>query len=86
MRQVEPRPEYAEVPDGRGIAERDPHWDALARPGTLPAAYLPPAVARQQTGWRRAAVWLLVALLVSATSGGVCLTYGPGELFRLLAR
>ena len=29
------RPEYATVPDGRDVAELDPHWAELARPGAL---------------------------------------------------
>ncbi len=79
-------PEYAAVPDGRDVAEPDPHWQELRPAGSLPAAYLPAAMPGQQRGWRRVAVWVLVAMLTSAASGGVCLTYGPGELFRLLER
>lgn len=79
-------PEYAAVPDGRDVAELDPHWNELAAPGTLPSAYLPASMPGQQTGWRRGAAWVLIVLLVSAASGGVCLTYGPGELFRLFAQ
>ncbi|MCU1693814.1 MAG: hypothetical protein JWM64_2905 [Frankiales bacterium] len=77
------RPEYATVPDGRDVAEVDPHWAELATPGTLPTSYLPPAVAGQQHGWRKVAAWVLIVLMTSAATGGVCLTYGPGELFAL---
>ena len=28
-------------------------------------------------GWRRPAAWVLVVMFLSATSGGICLTYGP---------
>ena len=79
------RPEYAAVPDGRDAAEVDPHWQDLQRlpAGALPAAYLPPSMPGQATGWRRGAAWVLIVMLVSATAGGVCLTYGPGELFAL---
>jgi hypothetical protein len=76
--------EYAEVPDVETGAELDPHWQELATSTSMvPTSYLPAAVAGQQTGWRRGAAWVLIGLLVSATAGGVCLTYGPYELFRL---
>ena len=77
------RPEYAAVPDGRDVAELDPHWRELQTPHGLPTAYLPPAMPGQQTGWRRVAAWVLIVMLTSAAAGGVCLTYGPDELFGL---
>lgn len=77
------RTEYDAVPaDGDGGV--DPHWLELQRPGALPTAYLPPATGGPQAPWRRAAAWVLIALLLTVTAGGVCLTYGPAELFRLL--
>lgn len=81
-------PEYDEVPAVPADAELDPHWQELVagRTSPLPVAYLPSAMAGQQTGWRRVAAVVLITLLVSATAGGVCLTYGPGELFALLSR
>ena len=82
----EHRAEYDEVPDARDAGEVDPHWQELLRPGTLPAAYLPPSMPGPQTAWRRGAAWVLIACLVTVTAGGVCLTYGPAELFRLLDR
>ena len=80
------RAEYDEVPDARDAVEVDPHWQELLRPGTLPAAYLPPSMPCPQSAWRRGAAWVLIAALVTVTAGGVCLTYGPAELFRLLDR
>jgi hypothetical protein len=78
------RSEYADVPSADADAELDPHFADLARPTSLvPSSYLPAAVAGQQSGWRRGAAWVLIALLVTVTAGGVCLTYGPYELFRL---
>ena len=83
------RPEYALVPDGRDAGEVDPHWQALVQQSgrggsTLPSSYLPPSMPGQVHGWRRVAVWVLVVMLTSAAAGGVCLTYGPDELFALL--
>ncbi len=80
------RTEYDEVPDARDAGEVDPHWQQLLRPGTLPTAYLPPSMPGPQSAWRRGAAWVLIACLVTVTAGGVCLTYGPAELFRLLDR
>ncbi len=77
------RPEYAAVPDGRDAVEVDPHFAALGRSSSLPTSYLPAAVAGQQHGWRKVAAWVLIVLMTSAATGGVCLTYGPGELFAL---
>lgn len=80
------RPEYDDVPAAPADAELDPYWQQLVgeRISLLPTAYLPSAMAGQQSGWRRGAALVLITLLVSATAGGVCLTYGPQELFRLL--
>jgi hypothetical protein len=77
--------DYADVPAAGRDAELDPHFQELAaRTSMVPTSYQPATVAGQQQGWRRAAAWALIALLVTATAGGVCLTYGPAELFRLL--
>jgi hypothetical protein len=77
------RTEYADVPSADG-AEVDPHWIALQQGSNLPGSYLPAIVPGQQVGWRRVAVWVLIVMLVSVTTAGVCLTYGPDELFRFL--
>ena len=77
---------YAGVPAARADAEIDPYWQQLtaSNPGLLPGSFLPPAMPGSHAPWRRVGAGLLVALLVTATEGGVCLTYGPDELFRLL--
>ena len=82
------RPEYDEVPAVPTDAELDPHWAELTagRTSLLPLAYLPSAMPGVQTGWRRYAAIVVIAMLVSATAGGVCLTYGPGELISLVRR
>ena len=80
------RSEYAEVPDAADLREVDPHWQQLQVAGSLPVSYLPPAMPGRHAPWRRAAALVLVGLLLSATAGGICLTYGPHELFRLLER
>lgn len=80
------RAEYDEVPDAADVREVDPHWQELLRPGTLPTSYLPPSMPGPVSGWRRGAAWVLIAALVTVTAGGICLTYGPAELFRLIDR
>ena len=79
-------PEYDAVPAVPADAELDPHWAELTagRTSLLPVAYLPSAMPGQQSGWRRGAALVLITMLVSATAGGICLTYGPGELFSLV--
>jgi len=80
------RSEYDEVPAVPLDAEVDPHWAELAptRPDQVPQSYLPAAMAGRQPTWRKASAVVLIAMFVAATTGGVCLTYGPGELFALL--
>ncbi len=80
------RSEYDEVPAVPRDAELDPHWAELApsRPDLVPASYLPAAMPGEQPAWRKASAVVLIAMFVTATTGGVCLTYGPGELFALL--
>ena len=80
------RTEYDEVPDAADVPEVDPHWLELRGATTLPTSYLPPGMPGPQPRWRKAAAWGLIALLTTATAGGVCLTYGPAELFRLLGQ
>ena len=78
------RAEYSDVPDAREVRDVDPHWQELFVHSALPASYLPPSMPAQQHGWRRVAAWVLIAMITSTTAGGICLTYGPGELFALL--
>ena len=67
-------------------AEVDPHWLALQGGSTLPTSYLPPSTGGPQPGWRKAAAWGLIVMITTTTAGGICLTYGPAELFRLIGR
>ena len=78
------RSEYDDVPDAAGVREVDPHWRELQISSTLPTSYLPAAMPGPQARWRRTAAWVLIVMLLTVTAGGVCLTYGPAELFRLL--
>ncbi len=78
------RSEYDEVPDAADALEVDPHWQELQVTGLLPTSYLPATMPGPQPRWRRTAAWVLIVLLLTVTAGGVCLTYGPAELFRLL--
>lgn len=80
------RAEYADVPDlDREAPQVDPHWQDLQLHSGLPAAYLPPSVPGHQTGWRRGAAWVLIVMITTTTAGGICLTYGPAELFHFLS-
>jgi hypothetical protein len=78
------RSEYDDVPDAADVREVDPHWQELQVTGPLPTSYLPATMPGPQPRWRRTAAWVLIGLLTTVTAGGVCLTYGPAELFRLL--
>lgn len=78
------RVEYDLVPDAVDVPEVDPHWLELQRPGQLPTSYLPTTMSGPQARWRRTSAWVLIAMLVATTAGGVCLTYGPDDLFRLI--
>lgn len=78
------RSEYDEVPAAVGSWEVDPHWQELQLTGALPTSYLPAIMPGRQPRWRRTAAWVLIVLLLTVTAGGVCLTYGPAELFHLL--
>ena len=76
--------EYADIPAVGRDGEVDPHWQELQQPTGLPTSYLPPAMPGQHPRWRKVSAVVLIAMFATATAGGVCLTYGPGELFRLL--
>jgi len=71
--------EHVEVPDVDDDAEIDPWWQASREGWTLPMAYLPPAMGGRQAGWRKVAAWVLISVFLTATTGGICLTYGPGH-------
>ncbi|MCU1672792.1 MAG: hypothetical protein JWN77_905 [Frankiales bacterium] len=71
---------YADVPEVPRDAEVDPHWQELRGLGWgLPEAYMPPAMAGHRSGWMRIAAWVLITVFLTATTGGICLTYGPGN-------
>jgi hypothetical protein len=77
------RPEYDDVPAVPADAVPDEHVAALlSSPTAVPAAYLPAAMSGPVAPWRRWAAVVLLTLLVTVTAGGICLTYGPEELFR----
>lgn len=82
------RTEYDDVPLVPRDAEVDPHFAELlgGRMTLVPAAYLPSAMSGEQPRWRKVSAVVLIVMLASATAGGICLTYGPGELFALLDR
>jgi hypothetical protein len=68
---------YEDVPEVEPDAEPDPHWLEIApKPGRLPDFYLPPSMPGPRDPWTRVAAWVLIAVFLSATVCGVCLTYG----------
>ncbi len=73
-----------DVPDAGDDAVVDPNLSAMLAAAQLPSYYLPAAMPTQVDGWRRAAAWTVVVMLVSSASAGICLTYGPDELWRFL--
>ena len=70
--------DYATVPDVPADAVIDPHWQDLRTETPLPAIYLPSAMGGAHKGWVRWSVWVMVFVFLTATSLGICLTYGPG--------
>ena len=72
-------PDYSHVPTAEPDAAVDPHWQELRTGWGLPESYMPPVMAGEKKGWMRLASWLLIALFITATTGGICLTYGPGN-------
>lgn len=79
------RSEYAEVPDVEPDAAPDALWRSPRGVSQLSAAYLPPSMPGPQTRWRKGAAWVLITMLITVTGGGICLTYGPAELFSRLS-
>ena len=77
------RPEYDEVPAVAPDAVPDEHVaELLTRTSKVPTSYLPAVMPGPQAPWRRWSAVVLLTLLVTVTAGGICLTYGPAELFR----
>lgn len=54
----------------------DPHYLELLRGNRLPNAYMPPAMVGPQKRWVRVAAAVIIACFLTATSFGICLTYG----------
>ncbi len=57
--------------------------DAVALPlypdepfGALPAWYMPPAMARVSGGWKRYAIFAIIAAFLVIDAFGLCITYG----------
>lgn len=72
---------FSQVPSADQSAVLDPHWlEMRGGSSTLPHAYLPPAMSGSHARWSRWIAVGLVAMFVSATAAGVCLTYGPQPL------
>lgn len=73
--------DYSGVPDVPAHAEPDQHFAELRGGWSLPMAYLPPAMSGSglRPGWMKIAAWGLITLFLTATTGGICLTYGPGS-------
>jgi hypothetical protein len=72
------------VPDACDDAVVDPNLIGLYATSQLPSFYAPDSMPTQVTGWRRGAVWTIIVMLLSAAGAGICLTYGPEELWRAL--
>ncbi len=72
--------DYGQVPNAPADAEPDPYWlEARDAGWGLPIAYMPPAMAGAHPGWMKVAAWVLITVFLTATTGGICLTYGPGH-------
>ena len=70
---------YAHVPDPEPGSEPDEHFLELRQtPWRLPEAYMPAPMPGPKPAWTRPAALLLIALFLTATTCGICLTYGPG--------
>ena len=68
---------YAHVPPADDTASVDTAWLDSRADSLLPPAYMPPAMGGVHPGWMRIAAWVLITVFLTATTGGVCLTYGP---------
>ncbi len=78
------RNEYDEVPVA-GDGEVDGHWLELQHTTSLvPTSYLPAATGGPLHPGYRVVAAVIIAMLVTVTGLGVCLTYGPQELFDFL--
>jgi hypothetical protein len=80
---VGPEVGFADVPDAGPDVPLDPHWLDLRGGSVLPAVYMPPAMAglAPRAPWLRTVAVVLVAMFLTATAAGVCLTYGPPHVW-----
>ena len=69
--------EYAHVPSADPGAEVDPHWLDLRGSAALPPTYMPPSMPGSHSRFARVTAIVVVAVFLTATAAGVCLTYGP---------
>lgn len=69
---------FSEVPAADESAVPDPRYLELRTSTNLPVTYMPPAMAGDRPRWIRLVSIALVAVFITATAAGVCLTYGPG--------
>lgn len=69
---------FADVPSAPADAEPDPYWQQLQGDPLVPVAYMPPAMGGEHPRWMGWVAWVVIALFVTATASGVCLTYWPG--------
>ncbi len=73
-----PDSDFSQVPDVPAGAEVDQHWrDLLGGVSEVPTAYLPLTMGGVRPRWMRTSAGVLVGAFLSATTCGVCLTYGP---------
>jgi hypothetical protein len=68
--------DFADVPQPDPSAPVDPFWLQLRGGATLPALYLPPAMAGSHPRWMRMLAIVLISIFMLATVLGICLTYG----------
>ena len=80
------RTEWEHVPDVQDTdgLEVDPHWLALQQGSGLPTSYMPTSVPGAHRPWQRVTAIVVLVMLLAVTASGICLTYGPHELFRFL--
>lgn len=76
------QPEWDTVPHDAEEWEVDPHWLALQHGTALPESYMPTSTGGPQAHWRRVVALVIILMLVATVAAGICLTYGPHELFQ----
>lgn len=69
-------PSYRQVMTEPDQPQPDPHYLELLRSTRLPNAYMPPTMVGPQKPWIRVAAAAIIVCFVTATSFGICLTYG----------